>query len=135
MNTILRFLLLLVLTLFVGCGKGNFVTGKVTLSDGTPLTSGEVMFSTSTFLAAGKIQPDGTYVIHANNMKEGIPKGIYTVTVKAFEKIDAAPGTPLEEIKPAKPLVDAKYTSPTTSDLTCEVNGSMTFNISVEPFK
>jgi hypothetical protein len=89
MNTILRFLLLLVLVLFIGCGNGNSVTGKVTFSDGTPLTSGEVMFSTSTFLAAGKIQPDGTYVIHANNMKEGIPKGNYTVTVKAYEKIDS----------------------------------------------
>ncbi|MDR2441690.1 MAG: carboxypeptidase-like regulatory domain-containing protein [Planctomycetaceae bacterium] len=135
MNTILRFLMLFVLVLSIGCSKGNSVTGKVTLSDGTPLTRGEVTFSTPTFVAAGMIQSDGIYSIRANNMKEGIPTGTYSVTVKAYEDIQENPDGAMENLKPAKSLIDTKYTSPATSGLTCEVNGSITFNISVEPFK
>jgi hypothetical protein len=135
MNTILRFLILFVLVLSIGCSKGNSVTGKVTLSDGNPLTRGEVTFSTSTFVAAGMIQPDGTYSIRANNTKEGIPSGKYVVTVKAYEDAQENPDGMMENLKPAKSVIDTKYTSPATSGLTCEVNGSMTFDISVEPFK
>jgi hypothetical protein len=135
MNTILRFSILLVLVLFIGCSKGNSVTGKVTLSDGNPLTRGEVFFSTSTFVAAGMIQPDGTYSIRANNMKEGIPPGKYSVTVKAYEDVQNNPDGMMENLKPATSILDTKYTSPATSGLTCEVKGSMTFDISVEPFK
>ncbi|MDR1965006.1 MAG: hypothetical protein LBQ50_14640 [Planctomycetaceae bacterium] len=135
MKTILYFLILFVLILFIGCNKGSSVTGKVTFSDGSPLTRGEVTFSTASFVAAGMIQPDGTYSIRANNMKEGIQLGMYSVTVKAYEDAQENPDGMMENLKPVKSLIDTKYTSPTTSGLTCEVKGSMTFDISVEPFK
>jgi hypothetical protein len=135
MNTVLRFLLLFILAFFIGCNKGNSVTGKVMFPDGSPLTRGEVTFSTPSFVAAGMIQPDGTYSIRANNMKEGIPAGTYSVTVKAYEDIQANPDGIMEDIKPAKSLIDTKYTLPATSGLTCEVTGTTTFDINVEPFK
>jgi hypothetical protein len=118
MNTVLRFLLLFILAFFIGCNKGNFVTGKVMFPDGSPLTRGEVTFSTPSFVAAGMIQPDGTYSIRANNMKEGIPSGTYSVTVKAYEDIQKNPDGAMENLKPPKSLIDTKYTLPATSGLT-----------------
>jgi hypothetical protein len=135
MNTILRFLILSILICSIGCSKGNSVTGKVTFPDGSPLTRGEITFSTPTFVAAGMIQPDGRYSIRANNMKEGIPSGTYSVTVKAYEEAQENPDGMMENLKPAKSLIDTKYASPNTSGLTCEVTGTMTFDINVEPFK
>jgi hypothetical protein len=135
MNIFLRFLMLFVLVFFIGCSKGNSVTGKVTFPDGSPLTRGEVIFSTPSFVAAGMIQSDGTYSIRANNMKEGIPSGTYSVTVKAYEDIQENPDGIMENLKPAKSLIDTKYASSATSGLTCEVKGTMTFDINVEPFK
>jgi hypothetical protein len=135
MNPDLRFLLLFILALFIGCNKGNFVTGKVTFPDGSPLTRGEVIFATPSFVAAGMIHPDGTYSIRANNSKEGIPSGTYSVTVKSYEDIQENPNGIMENLKPAKSFIDTKYTSPATSGLTCEVTGTMTFDINVEPFK
>ncbi|MGL4944286.1 MAG: hypothetical protein ACRC46_13980 [Thermoguttaceae bacterium] len=125
-----------VLCLVVGCGDGNVgVTGKVMFPDGTPLTKGDVHFSTPTYVASGKIQSDGSYVIGSQTQNDGLPPGTYSVTVnKAFDDSGTAALSAIDS-KPAKPLIDPKYNSPTTSGLTCDVKGKTTFDITVEPFK
>lgn len=119
--------------MFAGCGSQVSVKGKVTFTDGSPVTRGGVEFLTPTYTASGPIQPDGTYVIGSKKSGDGLPKGTYTVTVWAYEEIENASGNPMAA-KPAKPLIDLKYSSQHTSGLTCDVQGATVFDIKVEPF-
>ena len=128
-------LLCLCVLLLQGCGNQVSVKGRVTFPDGKPLTRGEVRFQTPSFVATGDIQPDGTYVLGSRGANDGIPKGTYTVTVSAYEDAGSTAGMSAEDAKPANPLIDLKYSSPTTSQLSCDVQGATIFDIPVEPFK
>ena len=122
--------------LLQGCGNQVSVKGKVTFPDGAPLTRGEVRFQTGTYMATGNIQPDGTYILSSLGTNDGILKGAYAVTVLAFE--ESSGGTlsgDVESVKPPESLIDLKFNSPNTSELTCDVQGATEFNITVEPFK
>ena len=121
--------------LFSGCGDKVGVKGTVKFTDGTPLTTGEVQFLTPTYVASGTIQPDGTYVISSLKEGDGIPKGKYGVAVRANESAGSSATLSAEDAKPLMSLIDLKYNSPDTSDLTCDVQGATVFDITVEPFK
>ena len=122
---------LLSLACTLGCGKQGFnVGGKVTFSDGKPLTQGQVMFTSGFFTAGGGIISDGSY-----SMSVRIPAGTYKVSVVAVGEPIAAPSGNLEDMKPGKPLVDPKFSNPETSGFVCEVKGPTGFNITVEPPK
>jgi hypothetical protein len=120
------------------------VKGKVTFPDGTPLTRGDVQFMTPTIVASGTIQPDGTYIIGSKKNNDGLPKGTYTVTVRAHEEIGSDVKIP-DTVSDARvdagkrpvqvpSLIDLKYSSPESSGLSCNVQGATVFNITVEPF-
>ncbi|MDR3109098.1 MAG: carboxypeptidase-like regulatory domain-containing protein [Planctomycetaceae bacterium] len=129
MRTVL-FLCLFCVAACVGCGsKGFRVDGKVTLSDGKPVARGQITFTSDTFSAGGETIADGTYTIH------NIPAGTYRVTVKASGESQSDPKVDVADVKPAKPVVDKKYNDPATSGLTCEVKGSTSYDITVEPPK
>ena len=119
--------------LLQGCGNQVAVSGKVTFSDGSPLTRGEVRFQTSTFMASGNIQPDGSYILSSLGKDDGIPAGTYTVTVTAYEApSDIAGKMPSDlPLVSAKSLIDLKYSSPQTSGMSVDVRGSMVHNITV----
>jgi len=122
--------------LLSGCGNGQVsVKGTVQFPDGTPLTRGDVQFLTPTFVGSGQIQPDGSYVIGSLKEADGLPKGTYTITVRAYEDQGNTAGISPENVKPVQPLVDLKYSSPQTSGLTCDVQGPTVHLITVEPFK
>ncbi|MDR1924176.1 MAG: hypothetical protein LBQ66_07365 [Planctomycetaceae bacterium] len=110
------------------------MSGKVTFTDGTPLTVGEIYFETDIFLAHATIKADGTFTVGSLKESDGLPRGTYRVSiVGAFRQLDGVDetGMPLQEL-----LIDDKYTSGATSNLTCTVpteNGK--FNITVERFK
>ena len=118
-----------------GCGSKVSVSGKVAFDDGSPLTTGEVRFETANFVSSGKIQSDGTYRLGTTSDKDGIPKGTYGVTVRAMSAPELKPGVRTEDVPPPKSLVNTKFGSTKTSGLTCDVKGSTTFNITVEPPK
>ena len=118
-----------------GCGSKVSVSGKVTFEDGSPLTNGEVRFETANFVSSGKIQPDGTYQIGTASDKDGIPKGTYGVTVRAMDNSTVTSGMALEDVPPPKSLIDTRFGSTNTSELTCEVQGKTIFDIKVEPPK
>jgi len=90
----LFFLFLAVMMLAtIGCGDKVPMRGKVTFSDdGSPLTAGQVTFSSDTTLARGYLKPDGTYILGTNTEKDGLPKGTYRVSIDYAE--EAIPGPP-----------------------------------------
>lgn len=129
------FIALLFCALFSGCGGNASVSGKVTFSDGETLKGGRVMFYTADSVASGAIQADGTYKMGSKSISDGVPRGTYQVAVHAHDPATEVPGLSPEEsekLPPKKPLIDGKYGSPTTSGITCDVKGSMKFDISVE---
>ena len=106
-------LLLLAGLVSAGCNKNHRLTGKVTFTDGNPVTSGMVIFSTATFQAKGTIQSDGSYTAGSEKINDGIPKGTYQVHVTGVEK----PTGPSSTV----PLCEEKYFSAANSGLTCTV--------------
>jgi hypothetical protein len=125
----------ILLVLITGCSQKTQVSGKVTFEDGSPLTAGEVRFESSGFLASGKIQSDGTYRLGSTANADGIPKGSYKVSIFAMDESGIKPGMLPGDAPAPKLLVTEKYCSGETSGLICEVNGSTTFDITVEKLK
>jgi hypothetical protein len=69
-----------------GCGSGFKVTGKVTFSDGQPLTVGKVIFTNGQISAYGKINSNGEYRLGLIKDGDGIPAGTYQVYItEAFQ--------------------------------------------------
>jgi hypothetical protein len=115
----------------VGCGdKDCAVSGKVTFKDGSPVPSGQVTLVSSMLNAGGPIASDGTYTITAR-----VPAGTYQVAVRATGDQPATTSVDIAKKTLAKPLVDLKYGRVETSELTVEVKGNTTYNITVEPPK
>ena len=136
-NGLTIFVSLFVLASLTGCGGDPKVSGKVTFTDGSPLTVGKVMFQKERFSATCDIQPNGTYSAGKIKDGDGLPPGRYRVFIAdAFISeegkavIDSNGASFVPEIR--KELIASKYTSPETSELTVEVKGNTTFNITVE---
>jgi hypothetical protein len=115
---------------FAGCGSNHVgLSGKVTYTDGTPLTVGKVCFVTDTFSAYGTLQKDGTYVVGSLSENDGLPKGNYRVYINGASKLISES----EEME-TESLIDEKYANSETSGLTVEIptpNGK--FDITVAP--
>jgi len=135
--------LLLIVAVTVGCGDPK-VTGKVMFPDGTPLTTGVVMFQKENFIASGNIQKDGTYSAGKLKDGDGLPPGQYQVFINGASTYDtaelerltneaASSDKPVFQTPRPTDLVDTKYMSPQSSGLTVEVNGRTKFDITVEP--
>jgi hypothetical protein len=112
-----------VLPLLFGCGQPK-VTGTVKFDDGTPLTSGGIMFTHLPYQASGAIKSDGSYEIYELKPGDGVRPGTYQVTVSATTG-GGSDGPPLVY------LIDPKFENPSTSGLICEVKGNTVFNITV----
>jgi hypothetical protein len=131
-----------------GCGSGGGnktykVTGKVTFSDGSPLTEGIVVFSGDAMEAKGGINADGTYSLTSYKPGDGAPAGFYKVYLGGnIYKPAATPAPPVDPTieqylestttSGSSVYIDEKFRDVSTSGLTCEVKGKTTFNITVE---
>lgn len=126
-------LVTLAIGLLIGCsGGGNsYVTGTVKFTDGQPVTTGYVQFDSDSISASGPIQPDGTYQMGSLGIDDGVPPGIYRVSLGGGAISGASEGEPIG------PPVDEKFGNPSTSGLTCEVKAgeSVVFDIVVEQAK
>ena len=136
-----------VLLIVTGCSNKVPLSGIVTFSDdGTPLPQGAILFQSETILAQGGIQPDGTYRVGTDKQTDGLPLGTYQVCITGTDKIEFAAdrvtavdssGAGLggqREIR--TPLIDPKYASATTSELTFTVDGkTKKFDIQVDRAK
>lgn len=76
---------------------------------------GVVYFQQPDFIARGALQKDGTYKIGSASKKDGLPPGLYTVYISGANE------TNLDEKSSLKPVIDDKFSSPSTSGLTVEV--------------
>ncbi|MDR1960009.1 MAG: hypothetical protein LBQ54_13350 [Planctomycetaceae bacterium] len=137
MNRFVCFILFCaVLGMTAGCGsKNQKVSGKVTFTDGSPLTTGIVCFvAEDGSTGRGEIALDGTYVMGFESEKNGIPKGgTYQVSIINALKEE---GTDKTGMPILKPLINRKYDNVKTSGLTFIADGkSKTFDITVEPAK
>jgi len=119
----------------VGCGKGQAPTAPVqgtVLYRGVPLTSGSVMFvSTTGAVAAGEIGKDGTFRL-STGKAEGAVIGTHRVAITSFREPTAderakAAGT--ESGPQPVPAIPQRYLAPDTSKLTAEVKAKN------EPFR
>ena len=106
-------ILLCLVVILSGCsGDKKKVSGKVTFSDGKPVTSGKVNFSTDTYQANGTIQSDGSYQMGSIGEKDGVPPGEYKVFVTGVGRME---GMAL------LPLCEEKYLNAHTSGLTITI--------------
>ena len=133
----------LLLLLFVcGCGDGVQVKGTVKFDDGQLLTVGFVNFTSETTEAVGAIKANGTYVLGRTKPGDGVTPGHYKVAVvgaminNGFVPATAVSSAPTGGGPPRAPLpptylIDRKFEHPSTSGLTCEVKGAMTYDIIV----
>jgi hypothetical protein len=118
-------LTVLTLTILTGCGQSG-VSGKVTFKeDGSPLTSGTVVFQKPKFQSYGTLNANGEYTLSSYKPNDGTQKGDYTVYITGAES------KPEKEGDIGKPLIDEKYASP-ESGITCKVSGRTVFNFTVE---
>jgi len=117
------FLLSILFFCVLGCGNGQVgLSGKVTFSDDdTPLTVGMVNFSTSTFLAKGPIQADGTYTLGSISEKDGLPPGQYRVYITGASKavVPEKGGMPT-----MVPIIDQKFTTAKGSGIEVDVTAT-----------
>lgn len=120
--------------LCLGCNHNIKVSGKVMFEDGSPLSVGEVLFESSTFVGNGTLEKDGHFKLSGISKNSGIPPGHYGVSVVKTEQPDGplVVGSNPNFI----PLIHTKYNSPATSGLSYEVKRGMgPIVIKVEPFE
>ena len=120
--------------LVTGCGERmTSVSGKVTFSDGSPVTRGCVSFDSGTYSASGDIKPDGSYVLGALKAGGGVRPGDYAIAVqKNWDDPTDEAGNSIDTFE-----VDPKFTSGETSGMRCvvEAGKNKVFDIVVEKKK
>ena len=128
-------LLSTILLLCVGCfGNNTDLRGKVTYSDdGSPVPTGTVIFEKEGYMSRASISPDGTYIVGSMSKKEGIPPGLYQISViNVVEKI----GETSAKMPITRPLIDQKYITKATSGLTIEVGkSSQSLDLSLDRYQ
>jgi hypothetical protein len=129
-------LMLLFLTVSVGCGPKLFnVSGKVTLSDGTPLTVGKVFFISGITQAEGSLDQSGTYSLSLQKGKMGVPAGSYQVLVTGAFFTPQKLVTEDEMDTGTRPMINSIYAETETTPLNCAVPNESGYDFVVEPSK
>jgi hypothetical protein len=125
-------LMFIALLFIAGCGSGKVqLGGAVTFDDGTPLTTGSVIFSTDTFSAKGNIDSSGNYVVGSVDTNDGLPAGKYKVYIEGATQNITSPNG-----ESSRSLIDVEYNNYDTTPLSCEVPvAGNRFDIKVPKFK
>ena len=136
-RTLLFAFVLVGLVSIVGCSDKQPLGGTITFSDdGTPVPCGAIFFETPTFVAQGTIKPNGTYEVGSTGLKDGIPKGTYSVSIRGAEDVTTVNGPNGMQTERRKALIDRKYQTPENSGLTFTVDGkTRKFDIQVDRAK
>ncbi|MDR1053070.1 MAG: hypothetical protein LBL39_02750 [Planctomycetaceae bacterium] len=109
----------------IGCGNTVRVDGKVKLEDGTPVTKGFINFNNGDYEARGVIGKDGTYRVETDANGKGLKRGDYKVYFSGTHDLD-------EKLN-AVPIIDKKYDSANTTDLTISIDSGTEFNPVLKP--
>lgn len=121
------FFLLCFASTLAGCWQPRQVkvTGRVTFSDGTPLTYGQVCFSDGYYLGRGDLDENGEYELRIFRKNDGIPPGVYQAYITCairLEGDDSRTGRFNQGLAKLVMLIDRQYTTERTSDWVCEVD-------------
>ncbi|MDR0390661.1 MAG: hypothetical protein LBH59_02050 [Planctomycetaceae bacterium] len=111
----------------IGCSNTVQVNGKVTLEDGTPVTRGTINFNNGEYEARGNIKQDGTYQIATDASGHGLKSGDYKVFFAATENMDY-------DLNKRLPVIDEKYNSAETTDLTITIKENTNFSPKLKPY-
>ncbi len=109
----------------LGCSgkiKTYPVTGKVTFEDGSPVKFGQIEFQSSQhpITARGKIQRDGTFMLGTYAETDGAVAGEHSVVIVQF----VVNHMNVQVEHDHGHLVDRKYASYDSTDLTAEVDAA-----------
>jgi hypothetical protein len=128
MRYILALTVLLCLS-FAGCGDGTRkIQGKITFPDGSPLTTGTVVFASSQFTEKSTLNSDGQFSL-------AVPSGNYKVYIALAAKLDETFVPPPNEPDAVRyvELIHSSFASLSETPLTCDVSKSGEQNFTVEP--
>jgi hypothetical protein len=131
-NTIIKMLPLLFILFVTGCGNNIKVSGKVTFPDGSPLSTGTVIFENEHNSFRGKIQKDGTFRLGHLKDGDGIIAGKYQVTIG--DAVTRKLSEDRRSITSTTFLVAEKFRLPKTSGIEYDIQKKITnISIVVEP--
>jgi hypothetical protein len=120
---------LAIIALAAGCQHSERVNvdGRVVRHDGTPLKHATVIARSDETgkWARGTTDSDGYYELGTASAGDGIPPGVYRVTIMEGE----------DDLRRSPPTVPAKYVNPTSSklELTVAKGKRITFDIKLDP--
>jgi len=117
-NLFLLFAVVFLLVGIIGCSDHVGLSGKVVYSDnGEPVPSGEIQFTTPTFLARAIIR-NGSFTTGSYKEGDGLPPGTYNVAIVSVMLDEGNP-----EAAP-KFLIDPKYADSKTSGLNVTIEAT-----------
>lgn len=127
-----------------GCGGNlNSVRGTVRLADGSPVSTGRILFTSAKSSASGTIGQDGSYQLGSIRAGDGAAAGTYAVAISASVSAESLaqplPTTPAEaqvyrEDREVTWLVDPRFANPETSGLEAQVvSGKNIIDFTVSP--
>jgi hypothetical protein len=131
----IAFVWALFLLLLNGCSKYVPVSGTVQLSDGVPLTGGNVIFIAADKQGKGTIDANGKYSMSFDKPGSGLPPGEYTVLVTGAFFTPKKVKIEDEMDTGSRPMLDVKFCEAETSPLRCTVPNADGYNFTVEPSK
>ena len=128
------------LTLFsvlfaVGCG-GTVIQGTAKMADGTPIGQGTVFFHSGNDMYTATIRPDGTFSPGVMRDGDGIPPGVYRISVSGVFREGAMPPGDDDSGRASPeqiPLIASKYASPATSGLEIDTTKTRTIDLVLDP--
>ncbi|MDR1269558.1 MAG: hypothetical protein LBK82_08540 [Planctomycetaceae bacterium] len=130
------FLIVMLLTVIVGCGSGTKVTGKVAFEDSSPLQNGSIVFDDGIHSYTGMIRSDGSYSVGQTKDSQKIPEGKYKVWFSGTSWMEVLYDKNGNETTQniSFPLLLPEFTSYDNTVLEANVNtqGKMTFDFVVK---
>jgi len=124
-----------VLTLFsvslaLGCGNAAVVTGTAKMADGTVIDRGTVSFFGENDMYTATIRSDGTFSPGVMRDGEGVPPGVYRISVSGVTREVMRPGSDYPD---HVSLIAERYASRETSGLVIDTNQTRTIDLVLDP--
>jgi hypothetical protein len=114
------YLLICLSAIAVGCNKYVPLKGTVVFSDdGSPLTTGSVIFESGNIGASGTLNERGEFVLGSMKADDGLLSGTYNVFISgAFEEVEEKSSG----MKRGVPLIHSKFGNKDTSGIVINVD-------------